>query len=572
MTEFSQLNLHPQVVKAVTDQGYTTPTDIQNDIIPIMLDGKDVTAQSQTGSGKTAAFALPILSNMVAGGDQVQCLTIAPTREQVAKSFEAYGKDVGVRVLAVYGGAAYGPQLSKLRRGVDVVVGTPGRLLDLIRKKHLDLSGVFTVVLDEADEMLSMGFIEDIESILKATPKVRQTALFSATLPTQIRRLADKYMKDPVSITVARKQMTVSTIKQSYYLVNKERDKLAAITRLFEMEDISSALVFARTRISTGELAHELSRRGFTAEALNGDLSQDARIRVLNRFREHKIKVLVATDVAARGLDIDDISHVFNYDLPQDPEVYVHRVGRTGRAGKDGVAITLLTPKDKGRIHRIERYTKQQMTQATLPTVAEIWAGREERLMNKVRVWLERDRSKREFDLVSELAAEGIDPLKIAAVCLKIMRSEENKRPIAEIGAVVEKASRKGRKDRYTKREGGRNDRSRGRKDGRRSENGNRSENGSRRDNGPAVQGKTSHESGMVRLSLGKGKADGIRPNDIVGTIAYHANIPGYSIGKILIKQEHTFVDVPEQYISQVMAQKENFEIHKEKVSVKVAE
>ncbi|MBT4002322.1 MAG: DEAD/DEAH box helicase, partial [Chloroflexi bacterium] len=457
-------------------------------------------------------------------------------------------------------------------RGVDVVVGTPGRLLDLIRKKHLDLSGVFTVVLDEADEMLSMGFIEDIESILKATPKVRQTALFSATLPTQIRRLADKYMKDPVSITVARKQMTVSTIKQSYYLVNKERDKLAAITRLFEMEDISSALVFARTRISTGELAHELSRRGFTAEALNGDLSQDARIRVLNRFREHKIKVLVATDVAARGLDIDDISHVFNYDLPQDPEVYVHRVGRTGRAGKDGVAITLLTPKDKGRIHRIERYTKQQMTQATLPTVAEIWAGREERLMNKVRVWLERDRSKREFDLVSELAAEGIDPLKIAAVCLKIMRSEENKRPIAEIGAVVEKASRKGRKDRYTKREGGRNDRSRGRKDGRRSENGNRSENGSRRDNGPAVQGKTSHESGMVRLSLGKGKADGIRPNDIVGTIAYHANIPGYSIGKILIKQEHTFVDVPEQYISQVMAQKENFEIHKEKVSVKVAE
>ncbi|MBT6150532.1 MAG: DEAD/DEAH box helicase [Chloroflexi bacterium] len=575
MTEFSQLNLHPQVVKAVTDQGYTTPTDIQNDIIPIMLDGKDVTAQSQTGSGKTAAFALPILSNMVAGGDQVQCLTIAPTRElamQVAKSFEAYGKDVGVRVLAVYGGAAYGPQLSKLRRGVDVVVGTPGRLLDLIRKKHLDLSGVFTVVLDEADEMLSMGFIEDIESILKATPKVRQTALFSATLPTQIRRLADKYMKDPVSITVARKQMTVSTIKQSYYLVNKERDKLAAITRLFEMEDISSALVFARTRISTGELAHELSRRGFTAEALNGDLSQDARIRVLNRFREHKIKVLVATDVAARGLDIDDISHVFNYDLPQDPEVYVHRVGRTGRAGKDGVAITLLTPKDKGRIHRIERYTKQQMTQATLPTVAEIWAGREERLMNKVRVWLERDRSKREFDLVSELAAEGIDPLKIAAVCLKIMRSEENKRPIAEIGAVVEKASRKGRKDRYTKREGGRNDRSRGRKDGRRSENGNRSENGSRRDNGPAVQGKTSHESGMVRLSLGKGKADGIRPNDIVGTIAYHANIPGYSIWKILIKQEHTFVDVPEQYISQVMAQKENFEIHKEKVSVKVAE
>ncbi len=573
MTEFSELNLHPQVVKSVTDLGYTNPTDIQKDIIPIMLDGKDVTAQSQTGSGKTAAFALPILSNMVAGGDQVQCLTIAPTRElamQVAKSFEAYGKDVGVKVLAVYGGSAYGPQLSKLRRGVDVVVGTPGRLLDLIRKKHLDLSGVFTVVLDEADEMLSMGFIEDIESILKETPKTRQTALFSATLPAPIRRLASRYMKDPVSITVARKQMTVSTIEQSYYLVNKERDKLAAITRLFEMENISSALVFARTRISTGELAHELSRRGFAAEALNGDLSQDARIRVLNRFRQHKIKVLVATDVAARGLDIDDISHVFNYDLPQDHEVYVHRIGRTGRAGKDGVAISLLTPKDKGRIHRIERYTKKQMTQATLPTVAEIWAGREERLINKVRVWLERDRSKREFDLVSELAAEGIDPLKIAAVCLKIVRADENKRPIAEIGAVVERASRKGRKDRNSNRDRsdrgrGRNDRSRGKSEGRRS-------GGERhRNNGPEVQGKSSHESGMVRLSMSKGKSDGIRPNDIVGTIAYHANIPGYSIGKILIKQEHTFVDVPEQYLDQVMAHKDNFEIHKEKISVKVA-
>ncbi len=574
-TEFSHLNLHPRVIQSVTDLGYETPTDIQKEIIPIMLEGHDVTAQSQTGSGKTAAFSLPILSNMVPGGDNVQCLVLAPTRElamQVAKSFEAYGKGVGARVLAVYGGSAYGPQLKQLRRGVDVVVGTPGRLLDLIRKKHLDLSSVFTVVLDEADEMLSMGFIEDIESIIKETPKNRQTALFSATLPKPIRRLAEKYMKDPVAVTIKRKQLTVDSIEQRYYKVNKERDKMPALTRLFEMEDISSALVFARTRISTGELAHELSKRGFAAEALNGDLSQDARIRVLNRFRNHQIKVLVATDVAARGLDIDDISHVINYDLPQDHEVYVHRVGRTGRAGKKGVAISLMTPKENGRIKRIERYTKKTMDVGTLPTVAEIWAGREAKLMNKVRVWIERDRCKREYDLVSELVAEGFDPIKVAAVCLKIVRADENKRPIAEIAAVVDRGSRNNRKDRYTKRDGGRKDNRRNGRDNRSSgKEGRSSGKESWRNNGPEVQGKSSHESGMVRLSMGKGKTDGIRPNDIVGTIAYHANIPGYSIGKILIKQDHTFVDVPEQYVTQVMAQEGKFEIHKEKISIKVA-
>ncbi len=342
MSEFSSLTLHPELVQTVADLGYLEPTAIQAAIIPAMIRGVDVIGQAQTGTGKTAAFALPILHHIKinATADQdvalVQALVLVPTRElaiQVAKAIHDYGKVFQTRVLPVYGGNSYSSQINRIRRGVDIVVGTPGRLLDLISKKNiLNLSGIRTVVLDEADEMLSMGFIEDIENILKETPENRQTALFSATMPTPIRRLADKYMHNPQSFTIERKQMTVEAIEQRYYLVN-ERDKLSALTRLFEIEDVTSALIFARTRAGTAELASELNARGFPAELLNGDLNQEARERVMNRFRQNQITVMVATDVAARGLDIDNISHVFNYDLPDDPEVYVHRVGRTGRAG-----------------------------------------------------------------------------------------------------------------------------------------------------------------------------------------------------------------------------------------------
>ncbi len=285
--EFTDLNLHPQLVQAVTALGYTTPTQIQLDVIPLMMDGRDVIGQAQTGTGKTAAFALPILQNMETGSGAVQSLILAPTRElalQVAQAFEQYGKYQQTTVLAVYGGQAYDRQIRQLRRGVDIVVGTPGRLLDLIKRRVLDLSSVRTVVLDEADEMLSMGFIEDIEAILQETPDTRQTALFSATLPPAIRSLSSKYMREPQSVTVQRKQLTVSSIEQRYYVVN-ESDKLAALTRLFEMEEITSSIIFVRTRVSAGELANELSVRGFPAEALHGDLSQEAREDVLNRFR-----------------------------------------------------------------------------------------------------------------------------------------------------------------------------------------------------------------------------------------------------------------------------------------------
>ena len=289
---------------------------------------------------------------------------LAPTRElamQVADAVWEYGKHLKVRVLAVYGGSSYSRQITRLKKGVDVVVATPGRLLDLLERGVLDLSGVRTVVLDEADEMLKMGFIEDVENILATTPETRQTALFSATVPGPIRRLADKYMRDPQSVTIQREQVTAEMIEQRCYLVN-ERDKLAALTRLFEVEDVTSALIFVRTRVESGELANELTVRGFPAEALNGDLSQDARERTMSRFRNNQIKVLVATDVAARGLDVDDISHVFNYDLPDEAELYVHRIGRTGRAGKTGLAISLVTPREKRKLFAVERFTHQKFT------------------------------------------------------------------------------------------------------------------------------------------------------------------------------------------------------------------
>lgn len=539
--EFSHLGLHPQLVQTVAELGYTTPTAIQAAIIPIMLTGQDIIGQSQTGTGKTAAFSLPILHNLEADQGHVQALVLTPTRElamQVANAMYQYGCTLNVRVLPVYGGQAYSRQINRLNRGVDIVVGTPGRLLDLIRQQALDLSSVSTVVLDEADEMLSMGFIEDIEAILEATRPARQTALFSATLPREIRRLADQYMHQPQSYTVETKQLTVSTVEQRYYLVN-EADKLAALTRLFEVEPITSALIFARTRVGTGELANELTIRGFPAESLNGDLSQEARERVLARFRQQQITVLVATDVAARGLDIDDISHVFNFDLPPEPEVYVHRVGRTGRAGKPGIAVSLVTPRERWLMRKIESYTKQPITPATLPTVAEIKQHRESQLVEQMLVWLRRDRCRREREMVAELTENGYDMADIAAAALKVARAEEKQRPIAPISDIVEPHHTRGKADNKSSRRSRRND---------------------RREN--------VEENGMVRLSLNAGKADGLQVNHVVGTLAYQADIPGNVIGKIRIQDQQTLVDVPEQFVSQVLAKTGSYRIGKQRIAV----
>ena len=547
-TDFASLNLRGELVQAIMELGYSEPTPIQSAIIPIMLTGADVIGQAQTGTGKTAAFSLPILQNFVTQR-HVQALVLAPTRElalQVADSMTAYGKHLEVRVLAVYGGQPYGPQISRLNRGVDVVVGTPGRLLDLIERNALNIKHVRVLVLDEADEMLNMGFMEDVEKILAETPAERQTALFSATMPPRIRSLANRFMRDPQHVNIKRDTLTLASTEQRYYLVH-ENDKTNALTRLFETEPIKSALIFARTRAETATLANELVVRGIPAEAIHGDLDQNARERVLGRFRANQLKVLVATDVAARGLDIEDISHVFNYHLPDDAEVYVHRIGRTGRAGRAGVAITLVSPREKRRLREVEALTKQPIQKMELPTVTEIHRHREDELVEKVRIWLGRGRFKRELEMVQELVDAGHDPLNVAAAALKIARADEKQRPIAEIEEVKperreRKAEPRGRRESVGKRNG-RGDSSRQRGDG-------------------------SHEEGMVRLKLNKGKMHGIRPNDIVGTIAFHANIPGYSIGKIRIEDRHTFVDIPEDLVDQVMKHNGNYRIGKEKFSL----
>jgi len=561
-TEFTALNLRPELEQVVIERGYITPSAIQAGIIPIMLTGADVIGQAQTGTGKTAAFALPILHNLESGQGHIQALVLAPTRElalQVADAMTEYGQHCRVRVLAVYGGQPYAPQINQLKRGVDIVVGTPGRLLDLLKRKVLDLSQLRTLVLDEADEMLSMGFIEDIEAILNETPAERQTALFSATLPKEIRRLAERYMREPQSVTIQREEVTLAAIEQRYYLV-REGDKLALVTRLFEVEDISSSLIFVRTRAASSELANALSTRGFPAEALNGDLSQDARERTLNRFRQGQIKVLVATDVAARGLDIDDISHVFNFHLPDDVEIFVHRIGRTGRAGKTGIAISLLTPFEQRRLRDIERFTHRKMVQFQVPTVEDVEKHRETALLEKLTKGMEHGRAKRELMLVNQLVAEGHDPLELAAVAIKLMRGEEKQGPLAAIGEVRERDMRP---ERPVQRGGPKRSDFSAQSAGFR-KSGNHKIDGRSQDN-------TSHEHGMVRLTISKGKMHGIRPNEVVSTIAFFAEIPGNTIGKIHIHDKHTFVDVPEQYVAKVLAKSGNYRIHKQAVTVEKA-
>jgi ATP-dependent RNA helicase DeaD len=562
--EFSDFNLHPALMRALTELGYMTPTPIQSGMIPLMLSGVDVIGQAQTGTGKTAAFSLPILHNYQPR-QTPQALVLAPTRElalQVAEAMQGYGRHLRVQVLAVYGGQGFGQQIKQLRRGVDIVVGTPGRLLDLLERQILDLSAVKTVVLDEADEMLKMGFIDAVEAILAKTPPTRQTALFSATVPAPIRRLADKYMRAPQSVTIERDQVTAVAIEQRYYLV-RQADKVAALTRIIEHEDVKRALIFARTRIGTAELATRLTRQGSPAETLNGDLTQEARERVLNRFRNNQIQILVATDVAARGLDIDDISHVFNHDLPSEVEVYVHRIGRTGRASKTGIAVSLITPAEHAHLRRIEAFTRQKFLRATLPSLEDIMKRRSARLAEQVTVWLKCGRINRERAIVDELVALGHDPLDVAAAALKLARGDEKQRTIAPVAEVEEVAERRGKRFQREPRRGSY-----------------RADNGtspssrhpfSRPSSKSALRhrgDKDSHERGMVRLTLDVGKTHGIAPSDLVGTIAYHADIPGNAIGKIRVENQKSFVDVPEVLVRQVMKQVGKYKIRKQVVNV----
>ena len=529
---FDQFGLRAELVQTATELGFTAPTPIQQAVIPPIVAGRDVIGQAQTGTGKTAAYGLPLLHRLDRQQNGVQALVLAPTRElaiQVAAALQQYGRGLGTNVLALYGGQSYQQQLRSLRERVEVVVGTPGRLLDLMEQGHLDLGGVRAVVLDEADEMLSMGFVEDIESILDRIPPERQTLLFSATISRRVLGLSKRYLRDPQTVSVTPEQLTGASIEQRYYLVNPQ-EKVAAITRLFEMETIDSALVFARTRLGTGELANQLSSRGFAAEPLNGDLSQDARIQVLNRFRAGQVKVLVATDVAARGLDIDDISHVFNFDLPDDPEVYVHRVGRTGRAGREGVAITLLSPRERWMLRRIEEYTRFRMTRAELPTIQQIENHRQAVILEQLEVWIRRGRCRREREMVDLLMETGHAPEDIAAAALKLARGEEKKRPIEPVTPIKEEQLRtqQRKNERPVRRTG--------------------------REGAPAGRRGGERDRDMVAVRLDVGRDDGIGINHVVASLSHYSGITGSQLGKIRLEATSTLVDVPESLVGRLMA------------------
>ncbi len=525
---FTDLGLAPDLLATLETLGYTEPTPIQSQAIPHLLTGKDVMGQAQTGTGKTAAFTLPIIQQLEGNGLQVLILT--PTRElaiQVSEAVHRYGQSRGVRVLPVYGGQSYDRQLRRLKKGVNVVVGTPGRTLDLINKKALHLGDVRYVILDEADEMLNMGFIEDVETILSATnAQKRQTILFSATFNKDVLRLAKKYMHDPLHITIESEDITVANVTQRYFMV-EERDKVAALSRLLEVEEFINTLIFCRTKVGAAELAETLIERGYPAFAIHGDLPQNERERILGRFRSGHLTILVATDVVARGVDIPEVSHVVNFDIPQLAIEYVHRIGRTGRAGRSGHAITLISPKQRRALQQIERYIEKRIEKGKLPSRETVLERRQLEFVTELINTMNHD-TEADYSLLAELAEMGYAPEQIALAAIKMLRTEEIQRPLEEIRSIKEGPERE------LDRKGS-------------SENGNE---GPRR---RRKRDQNGFEPGMVRLHMDVGKSTGIRPADVVFSIASGANIPGRVLGAIDIRQNETFVDVPEAHVDTVL-------------------
>ncbi|MGL6164727.1 MAG: DEAD/DEAH box helicase, partial [Aeromonas veronii] len=426
---FSELGLAAPVLKALQDVGYERPSPIQAAAIPHLMAGHDLLGQAQTGTGKTAAFALPLLSRLEAGNRNTQILVLAPTRElalQVAEACQRYAHHMpDFHVLPIYGGASYETQTRALRRGAQVVVGTPGRVMDLIRRKNLDLSGLKALVLDEADEMLRMGFIDDVDWIMEQCPSTRQVALFSATMPEQIRRVAQKHLKQPKEIKIASKTATATTIRQRYWQVTGLH-KLDAMTRLLEVESYEALLVFVRTKNAAEELAGKLAARGHACEALHGDIPQKLRERTVDKLRQGQLDILIATDVVARGLDVERITHVVNYDIPYDTESYVHRIGRTGRAGRKGEAILFVAPRERRMLRAIEHATRQAIEPMKMPSTEDINQHRLAKFKERIRETMMGEELEIYHNLVNELIEEdSADPLELAAALAKLVQGDQ---------------------------------------------------------------------------------------------------------------------------------------------------
>lgn len=538
---FVALGLEAPLLATLETLGYEEPTPIQREAIPPLLAGSDLLGQAATGTGKTAAFALPMLQRI---GHSVRArpsaLVLVPTRElaiQVGEAVQRYGKELRMTVLPVYGGQAIGPQLHALKRGVDVIVATPGRALDHIRRGTLKLQEVRIVVLDEADEMLDMGFADDLDAILTGTPKTKQTALFSATMPPRIRSIAHRHLHNPVEITIAKEPVKAGTaprVQQTAYVVTRPH-RAAALARVIDVMGAKSALVFCRTRLEVDEVTAMLTGRGHRAEAIHGGMSQGQRDRVMQAFKSGQTELLVATDVAARGLDIPQVSHVINYDLPSSAEVYVHRIGRTGRAGREGAAITILDPREQRLLRTIEQHTKARVTVLPIPSVADLRARQLDRVRTSVEQVL-RDGSLDEFKpLVERLSTHP--PAEVAAAALKLLvRAQGGERQEQEIPALPLRHPEFGRPIRDVRHSSGRVHRSAGTE---------HPPTGRSQHGGRTVE--------MARVYIGVGREAGIRPGDLVGAIANEARVNSNIIGAIEIEQRFSIVDVPASMASGII-------------------
>ncbi|MBP1474424.1 DEAD/DEAH box helicase [Frateuria sp. MAH-13] len=535
---FAALALRPEIQQALADVGYESPSPIQAATIPPLLEGRDVLGQAQTGTGKTAAFALPILSRIEAKPGKPQALVLAPTRElaiQVAEAFQRYAAHIpGFQVLPIYGGQSYGPQLHALRRGVHVVVGTPGRVIDHLDKGTLDLSDLRYLVLDEADEMLRMGFIDDVEKVLQATPPTRQVALFSATMPVPIRKIAQAHLKDPVEVTIKAKTTTAANIRQRYWFVSGMH-KLDALTRILEAEPFDAMIIFARTKQATEELAEKLTARGLAAAAINGDIAQPQRERVIQQLKDGKLDILVATDVAARGLDVERISHVFNYDIPYDTESYVHRIGRTGRAGRSGEAILFVTPREKGMLRAIERATRQPIEEMKLPTVEAVNDVRIARFKQRITDTMAQGDLGQFQQLIEQYEQEhNVPALEIAAALARIAQGD---RPLLLTPPP---------KREYERRDNERREHAPRERDTERHERKPREAREPRSFDARPPRPHNAPEPGKRTYRIEVGHEHGVKPGNIVGAIANEAGLESQFIGRVSIRGDYSLIDLPE--------------------------
>jgi ATP-dependent RNA helicase DeaD len=553
---FTSLGLRAAVVETLASLGYEEPTPIQREAVPLLLEGRDVLGQAATGTGKTAAFALPMLERIFAEAPEsgrtraVRALILVPTRElamQVSEAVHRYGKSYGARVLPVYGGQAIGVQLKALRAGVDVIVATPGRIVDHLRRGSIRLDSVRFVVLDEADEMLDMGFAEDLEAVLEALPAERQTALFSATMAGRVASIAERHLRNPVRVAIDRQSASpgqLPRVRQVAYIVQR-RHKVVALGRVLDMENPTSAIIFCRTRTEVDELTETLGGRGYSAEALHGGLSQEQRDRVMRRFRDGVTELLIATDVAARGLDVEIVSHVVNFDVPSAPDAYLHRIGRTGRAGREGVAITLAEPREHRMLRNFERLTRQRIQVETVPTIVDLRARRLEVLRGSLRETL-LGGDLEQHRVVVESLAEEFDVLDVAAAAVKLAheatvggaRDEETAEELPKVTVPAETRgheSRDGRKPRPSR----------------------------------ARRERTAADADVTRIYVGLGRKAGMRPADLVGAIANEAGIDARAIGAVDIADRFSLVEVPDEAVDEIIGALRNTTIRGKRVVVR---